>query len=89
MFPELSPVGRFDSPKVTESPFSVLVTLKSTLPETFSSFRPDKDTIVIAGPWVVIAFCSREMGISSASAFPLESVASTTMGFGLWTGAPE
>ena len=49
-FPELSPVGRFDSAKLMVSPLSELAALNSTSPETFESVRPDKETSVVTAP---------------------------------------
>ncbi len=45
-FPELSPVGRFVSAKLTVLVFTELVAVNFTVPETFESASADRDTVV-------------------------------------------
>ena len=75
-FPELSPVGRFVSAKLTG--VAELVALNFTVPETFESASADTDTVVTV-PFGWMEPLASVTGITSASAFPVPSVASATM----------
>jgi hypothetical protein len=77
-FPELSPVGRFVSAKLTVSLVAELFALNFTVPETFESASADRDTVVVL-PLFRIEPLVSVTGITSASAFPVPSVASATM----------
>jgi hypothetical protein len=65
-----------------------LAALNFTVPATFESARPDRETLTTVPPtWMELLVSA--MGISSAWAFPVLSVASATIPPALVTALPE
>ena len=58
------------------------------MPETFESASADRDTVTTV-PFVWMESVPSVTGITSASAFPVPSVASATMLVGLLDAVPE